>query len=129
MRLLNVNARELELVEFFGDQIPPYAILSHAWGNDEVTFQDLQRGHYEHKEGVQKIHLTRQQAKRDGLSWCWVDTCCIDKSSSAELSEAINSMFNWYARAQVCYAYLADVCIGVRRDSRGETQSQGQEIV
>jgi hypothetical protein len=129
MRLLNVNARGLELVEFFGDQIPPYAILSHTWGNDEVTFQDLQRGQYEHKEGVQKIHLTRQQAKRDGLSWCWVDTCCIDKSSSAELSEVINSMFNWYARAQVCYAYLVDVCIGVHRDSRGETQPQGQEIV
>jgi hypothetical protein len=129
MRLLNVNAQKLELVEFFGDQIPPYAILSHTWGDDEVTFQDLQSGQHEHKLGFRKIHLTCQQARRDRLSWCWVDTCCIDKSSSAELSEAINSMFNWYARAQVCYAYLADVCTGVRRDSRGETQSQDQEIV
>ena len=129
MRLLNVNAQNLELVEFFGDQIPPYAILSHTWGDGEVTFQDLQHGQYDHKLGFRKIHLACQQARRDRLSWCWVDTCCIDKSSSAELSEAINSMFNWYARAQVCYAYLADVCTGVRRDSRGETQPQDQEIV
>lgn len=109
MRLLNVNAQKLELVEFFGDQIPPYAILSHTWGEEEVTFQDLQSGQYEHKLGYRKIRLTCRQARLDGLIWCWVDTCCIDKSSSAELSEAINSMFNWYARAQVCYAYLADV--------------------
>ncbi|KAM0703743.1 hypothetical protein Q7P35_009682 [Cladosporium inversicolor] len=129
MRLLNVNAQKAELVEFFGDKIPPYAILSHTWGDDEVTFQDLQSGSYEHKLGFRKIHLTCQQARRDRLSWCWVDTCCIDKSSSAELSEAINSMFNWYSRAQVCYAYLADVCTGVRRDSRDETPSQDQGIV
>jgi hypothetical protein len=36
-------------------------------------------------------------------------SCCIDKTSSAELSEAINSMFRWYSRSKVCYAYLTDV--------------------
>lgn len=109
MRLLNVGAAELELKEFFGEQIPPYAILSHTWGQEEVLFRDLERGLYKHKLGYKKIEFTCEQARRDGLQWCWVDTCCIDKSSSAELSEAINSMFNWYKRAQVCYAYLADV--------------------
>jgi hypothetical protein len=128
MRLLNVNTHKLDLVEFFGDQIPLYAILSHTWGNDEVTFQDLQRGHYEHKLGFTKIRLTCQQAKQDGLSWCWVDTCCIDKSSSAELSEAINSMYNWYARAQVCYAYLADVCSIVCLDPSPVTRSPSPPI-
>jgi hypothetical protein len=39
----------------------------------------------------------------------WLDSCCIDKTSSAELSEAINSMYRWYQNAQVCYAYLEDV--------------------
>jgi hypothetical protein len=39
----------------------------------------------------------------------WIDTCCIDKTSSAELSEAINSMFKWYGDAEICYAYLSDV--------------------
>jgi hypothetical protein len=45
--------------------------------------------------------------KANGVQW--IDSCCIDKSSSAELSEAINSMFQWYKNAQVCYAYLSDV--------------------
>jgi hypothetical protein len=44
-----------------------------------------------------------------GLQYIWVDTCCIDKSSSAELLEAINSMFKWYQDAKVYYAYLADI--------------------
>ncbi|ORY08191.1 hypothetical protein BCR34DRAFT_675109 [Clohesyomyces aquaticus] len=35
--------------------------------------------------------------------------CCIDKTSSAELSEAINSMFHWYRASARCYAYLSDV--------------------
>ena len=48
---------------------------------------------------------------KDGLSHAWIDTCCIDKSSSAELSEAINSMYTWYEVAQVCYAYLEDVLV------------------
>jgi hypothetical protein len=128
MRLLNVNAQKLELVEFFGDQIPPYAILSHTWGDDEVTFQDLQRGQYEHKLGLEKIRYTCQQAKRDELSWCWVDTCCIDKTSSAELSEAINSMFNWYSRAQVCYAYLADVRVNSSCEPCVETQADIERV-
>lgn len=70
MRLLNVEAPELELKEFFGDMIPPCAILSHTWGDDEVAFQDLQHGRYEHKAGFRKIHYACRQAKQDGLSWC-----------------------------------------------------------
>ena len=53
--------------------------------------------------------MTRQFASRAGLKYAWVDTCCFDKSSSAELSEAINSMFRWYQRAEICYAYLSDL--------------------
>lgn len=45
----------------------------------------------------------------NGWEWGWIDTCCIDKRSSAELTEAINSMYAWYAKAAVCYAYLSDV--------------------
>ncbi|KAI0644529.1 heterokaryon incompatibility protein-domain-containing protein [Trametes meyenii] len=48
-------------------------------------------------------------AREQGYDWAWVDSCCIDKSSSAELSEAVNSMYEWYERAAICYAYLADV--------------------
>ena len=58
-----------------------------------------------------KIRCSCERAVLDGLQWIWVDSCCIDKMSSAELSEAINSMFHWYRKAQVCYAYLSDVFI------------------
>jgi hypothetical protein len=47
--------------------------------------------------------------RRQTVSWVWVDTCCINKSSSSELQEAINSMFSWYKSAPECYVYLEDV--------------------
>lgn len=111
MWLLNASTYALE--EFMNEKtIPEYAILSHTWGAGEVTFQELSGGltqRIEQKAGFAKIELTCEQAKNDGLEYCWVDTCFIDKTSSAELSEAINSMFRWYARSTVCYAYLEDV--------------------
>ncbi|KAI4958412.1 hypothetical protein J4E86_004012 [Alternaria arbusti] len=110
MRLLNVNTRQLW--EFFGDAIPPYAILSHTWGKDEVSLEDLSREGHQQKQGYAKIEGCCQQANKDKHSWVWVDTCCIDKTSSAELSEAINSMYRWYENSEVCYAYLRDVPSG-----------------
>ncbi|RYP50841.1 hypothetical protein DL768_003759 [Monosporascus sp. mg162] len=107
MWLINVHTYEIH--EFFGVQIPCYAILSHTWGDGEVSFSDMRRGEARGEAGFQKIQYTCQQAKRDSLDWAWVDTCCIDKTSSAELSEAINSMYQWYKNSQVCYAFLADV--------------------
>jgi len=100
MRLLERNsARELSLTkDFVGDNIPEYAILSHTWGADteEVTFQDLINDTGKNKTGYGKIWFCEEQARRDGLQYFWVDTCCIDKSNSTELAEAINSMFRWY---------------------------------
>jgi len=61
------------------------------------------------KAGYEKIQFCGEQARRDGLQYFWVDTCCINKSSSAELTEAINSMFRWYREATKCYVYLSDV--------------------
>jgi hypothetical protein len=108
MRLL--NARTLEFEEFYGDRIPKYAILSHTWEKGEVTFQDWQdHKAASRKPGYVKIEGACQRARRDRLDYVWVDTNCIDKSSSAELTEAINSMFAWYRDAVVCYAYLIDV--------------------
>lgn len=104
MRLLNALTGKLE--EFFDDDIPPYAILSHTWGKKEVQFKDIEE---RYTGDSTKIEGCCNQAIVDGLDYVWIDTCCIDKSSSAELSEAINSMFAWYEGAQVCYAYLVDV--------------------
>lgn len=100
--------------DLVGNDIPEYAILSHTWEDDaeELTFQDLRDGTGKNKSGYEKIRACGKQARRDGLRYFWVDTCCIDKTSSAELSEAINSMFQWYKRAKMCYAYLSDVLSG-----------------
>ncbi|KAE8323706.1 heterokaryon incompatibility protein-domain-containing protein [Aspergillus sergii] len=109
MRLLNVHTLLLE--EFNENKAPLYAILSHTWAEGEVTYDDIQDASdkYTKKAGYEKIHSTCKQAINDKLEYVWIDTCCIDKSSSAELSESINSMFRWYEKAEICYAFLADV--------------------
>ncbi|SPO07278.1 uncharacterized protein DNG_09972 [Cephalotrichum gorgonifer] len=106
MRLLNATTLRLE-TSIPGDE-PPYAILSHRWTDDEVLFDDVQNGTAHTKGGFSKLRGCCDVALREGLTHVWIDTCCIDKSSSAELSEEINSMFRWYSRARVCYAYLHD---------------------
>jgi len=108
MRLLDSSS--LELREFIGRNIPKYVILSHTWGRGEITFQDLREiESAKKKEGFLKLEGCCKKAKSDGFQWVWIDTCCIDKSSSAELSEAINSMYEFYKNSQICYAYLEDV--------------------
>jgi hypothetical protein len=110
MRLLQYNNDgDFSLTEFFESDIPQYAILSHRWGAEEVTFKDLADGTSKSKAGYGKILFCGEQARRDGLQYFWVDTCCIDKSNSTELAEAINSMFRWYRDATRCYVYLPDV--------------------
>ncbi|KAI0535170.1 HET-domain-containing protein [Xylaria digitata] len=121
MRLIDIKT--LQLKEFHHD-IPPYAILSHTWGNEEVTFQEYllatgpdanRHSHIKRKQGFLKIFGACKKAERDGLSYLWCDTNCIDKSSSAELTEAINSMYAWYRDSVVCYALLMDVGIDLGR--------------
>ncbi|KAF1970942.1 hypothetical protein BU23DRAFT_590811 [Bimuria novae-zelandiae CBS 107.79] len=110
MRLINVETLKLE--EFFDDKIPPYAILSHTWGDpgEEVTFSDIEAEIIEKPgNGTMKLKGCCNQAKDDNLGYAWIDTCCINKDSSRELDEAINSMFQWYRKASICYAYLSDV--------------------
>jgi hypothetical protein len=107
MRL--INTRTLELHDFYLLDIPPYAILSHTWGDGEVTFQDMSSPSRSLKKGYTKILQTCRLAQDQGIDFAWVDTCCIDKSSSAELTESINSMFDWYKNAIVCYVYLVDL--------------------
>ncbi|KAI6042838.1 heterokaryon incompatibility protein-domain-containing protein [Pisolithus marmoratus] len=98
------------------DTVTDYAILSHRWVADEVGYTEIVelakmdgRDEIRGRAGYQKILKSCEQAKNDGLKWLWVDTCCIDKRSSSELSEALNSMFRWYENSKRCYAYLHDV--------------------
>ncbi|KAI0023631.1 heterokaryon incompatibility protein-domain-containing protein [Xylariomycetidae sp. FL0641] len=127
MRLL--NCKSLLLETFAGRRIPPYATLSHTWGEDEIVYEDVaeptrsrkymirswgkrsgaQTRNWKDRPGALKILRSAAQASTLGYDYIWIDTCCIDKRSSAELSEAINSMFNWYQQSEVCLAYLSDV--------------------
>lgn len=119
MRLINVESMRLQ--EFDGAPMPKYAILSHTWG-EEVTFQDIHKSHAPLMAGYGKIKYLCNQAREDGLKFAWIDTCCIDKSSSAELSEAINSMFQWYQAAHICYAYLVDVTLDMFESDFSKSQ-------
>ena len=111
MRLLNTKTIQLST---FYDKVPSYAILSHTWGEDEIVFEDVSTKpagplNTGKTNGDAKVTNACRQASRDGFDYIWIDTCCIDKSSSTELSEAINSMFKWYESSDVCYAHLADI--------------------
>ncbi len=87
MRLPQYNNKGvLSLAEFVENEIPKYAILSHRWETEEYTFNDLREGVGWDKAGNEKVRRCEVQARKDGLEYFWVDTCCIDKSSSAELS-------------------------------------------
>ncbi|KAH8848054.1 hypothetical protein MCOR27_000307 [Pyricularia oryzae] len=145
MRLIDTNT--IEVIEFTDDKIPQYAILSHTWGAEEVSYQDMQRLATNRKRkswdlgrspsssstasvamaifemsGYIKIKAASHYARAHGFRYLWVDTCCIDKTSSAELSEAINSMFVWYRDAALCFAYLEDVPNRQLKDSRWFTR-------
>ena len=106
---------------FPANKIPPYAILSHTWDNIKPSFQDVSRSGI---AGGSKIDKCCVQAKLDGWEYVWIDTCCINKESNAELSEAINSMFNWYKQSGVCYVYLNDVCL---QNKSGMSQARWSE--
>lgn len=116
MRLLDTRAdSSLPALRTFSNpsRIPKYAILSHTWLEDgeEILFEHVQSGNYPERcsNGYEKIKGCCEQAFRDGYEHVWIDTCCIDKTSSAELSEAINSMYQIYEQASKCYVHLADV--------------------
>lgn len=127
MRLISTSTFNLE--SFDEKDLPRYAILSHRWEDEEITLQELQQkdttillnstkmqvvngkplySFQNIKKGFLKILGCVLQAEKDGIWYIWCDTCCIDKTASTELSEAINSMFHWY-KDQLCYAYLGDV--------------------
>lgn len=108
MRLL--HTRNLKFQDFYDTAVPSYAILSHRWSGQEVSFQAFraESASLEAGSGIgfRKIAKCCQLAADRSFDWVCIDTCCIDQTSSAELTEAINSMFSWYTSAGECYAYL-----------------------
>lgn len=130
MRL--INCATLGFEDFIGKNVPPYVILSHTWGAYEISYKDYcdtkdlrqMTGPQAEKilmtcdiavsKGYQYVcestfrHDHDKIASHTVLTRSGIDTCCIDKSSSAELTEAINSMFKWYKRAVECVVHLGD---------------------
>ena len=104
-----IHTSRLEFREFFDERIPKYAILSHRWEDIEISYQEFENSEEKDGPGFAKIAAFCALAKRRNLDWAWIDTCCIDKRSSAELSEAVNSMWRWYHNSEECYVYLSDV--------------------
>ncbi|KAH8912420.1 HET-domain-containing protein [Coniochaeta sp. PMI_546] len=108
--MVRIATKSLKFQDFNESSLPPYAILSHTWNSpQEVTLEDMTSPYLPSKKGYTKITETCRLALSQGLEYAWIDTCCIDKTSSAELTESINSMFRWYQKARVCYVYLSDL--------------------
>ena len=114
MRFLNTHTFEFEQVPDSELHLEDnqYAILSHRWGadKDEVSFEDIQLSKdFSNKKGFKKVEGFCKEASSANCRYGWIDTCCINKGNSTELSEAINSMYQWYQGSKICIAYLEDV--------------------
>lgn len=112
MRLLNVYT--LQFAEFHGPDKPIYYVTSHRWTDDEMTYKDFLKGRKKDSKGYKKIegfctYVRGLNEKVRRIDWIWIDTCCIDKSSSAEITESINSMWKLHTESEHCIAYLHDV--------------------
>ena len=116
MRLLFFNSDTL-CHQVFTGTIPPYAILSHRWGDEEFTFDDLVGQTGRNKEGYRKIEFCAKQAAQDQLRYFWVDTCSINQLDILERQKAINSMFLWYKKAAKCYVFLSDVSVSTPEEA------------
>ena len=119
MRL--INTRTFELKEFSNPKTRPrYAILSHRWLEDEISFQHMQNlAQYRHLDGYSKLAWFCYKAREYGYEWGWQDTCCINDANLMEKSEAINSMFAWYRESDVCFVYLHDLTAPGLKDISG----------
>lgn len=118
MRLLDTATFELVSDNDSVFKQEGYAILSHRWIGSEIKFEQL-GAHIDALRAAgttplespqqEKIRGACHTARAKGIRWMWIDTCCIDKSSTSELSESLNSMFRWYQDAKLCITYLSDV--------------------
>ena len=89
-----------------------YVTLSHRWGVFKPLLRDIKEQviyDLDPNDGLSKLQSFCLATLRHGHLWAWSDTCCIDKESSAELQEAIGSMFLWYRQSALTMVHLADV--------------------
>ena len=117
-----INTETVRLKKFTSQQRLRYAILSHRWTKKEVYFTDISSKDFQLLSSSNKLQGAIKQARQDGFKYLWIDSCCIDQQSSAELSEAINSMYRWYQAADACYIYLQDLDVENWQESLGKSK-------
>lgn len=125
MRCLNTETFELHSGTQEGFKVQGYAVLSHRWMEPEILCHQVGRYAQElrntrgrhHVPQLDKILGACITARQKGISWMWIDSCCINKRESSELAESINSMYKWYTEAVICLTHFADV----RRDANMAT--------
>jgi hypothetical protein len=135
MRLLDTTTFELHSAAPEDFKAQGYAILSHRWVGEEITFRQIERYSHELRNvasqqkmspQLDKIRGACRTARQLGLSWIWIDNCCINKESTTEEAESINSMFKWYRDAQVCITYLSDVGPGSTATNLAQSTDGGE---
>ncbi|KAG9241956.1 hypothetical protein BJ878DRAFT_536190 [Calycina marina] len=97
--MILLDSNTLRLTDFFLRDVPEYVILSHTWGEGEVSFQDFQDlKKIRERQDFKNLEQCCKKAKSDGLQW------------------VINSMFRYYSEAaEICYAYVEDTDSSVAR--------------
>ena len=133
MRLLHYNSQnEISLTDDLAEhKQPPYAILSHCWAqnnSEEVLLAEVETVEGRKKLGYKKIKFCAERARNDKLSYFWIDTCCIDKTNSVVVQEAITSMYRWYSQAVKCYVYLPDVYCQQQDDPSSDFSAWGPQF-
>ena len=86
MRLIRVSDSRPDYMQDFNDvrKLPPYAILSHCWDIDEVTYQMFKGKSFDRQSrGWRKICELCRIAGERGLDWVWTDTCSLHDDTIA----------------------------------------------
>ena len=104
-----IDLKNVQLKKSSPQRKDRYAILSHRWTKREVEYQNISSSNFRWRSTSRKFRGAIEKARQDKFKFLWIDSCCINQQSSSELSEAINSMYQWYQAADICYAYLGDV--------------------
>ncbi|KAF9472272.1 hypothetical protein BDN70DRAFT_998245 [Pholiota conissans] len=103
------DLHRFELIGF----VTEYAILSHTWLRSEpgeITYDLWRKRDFDllHPGYRKLVQFSRATLEDHGMTLGWMDTVCIDKSSSSELDESIRSMYKWYEDSSICITYLAE---------------------
>jgi len=121
IKLRFIDTATLKIRNFTIDDAPPYAVLCHVWGDEEISFQELQeiseraqepQAGAREKKGYYKIRQLCRAVRRAGIELAWLDSCCINQNDLAERDQTILALASLYSNAEACYVLLEDTTAG-----------------